>query len=134
MKNWIGVLLILATIVVPGIVAKALAQTSGINSVTITSTEGGDSQAAVSGGYTVASGYIFSSITVNVQPTGGGGGEGGSGVASTNGNANFSAAIQVPPDATYDIQVYLTVKDGSGNPYYIYSNAATGVYVPNGPP
>ncbi len=38
MKNRIGVLLVLAGLVIPGVLAKALAQTGGTNSITITST------------------------------------------------------------------------------------------------
>jgi hypothetical protein len=134
MKNRIGVLFILATIVVPGIVAKVLSQTGGANSITISSTSGYDSQAIVSGSYTIASGYTFSSILVYVQPTGESGGQSGVGTASIDGSGNFNASVLVPPNTTYDIQACLTVTDSIGNSYAYFSDLATGVYVSNGPP
>ncbi len=88
----------------------------------------------MNGSYTVASGYTFVGITVDVQPTGEGGGEGGEGAASTDGNGNFSTAVQVPYNLTYDIQACLTVMDSNSNVYYFFSNMVTGVYVSNGPP
>lgn len=133
MKNRIGVLLILATIILPGIMAKVLAQTGDTNSITITQATGANSEAGVQGSYTIASGYTFVSITVDAQPTGEGGGEGGEAAGSTSGNGSFNGLVQVPPNLTYDVQAYLTVQDGSGNLYYYFSNMVTGVYVPNGP-
>jgi hypothetical protein len=129
MKNRIGVLVVVAAIIVPGIVAKA--QTGGANSVTLSSAVPSSGQVQVSGTYTVASGYTFSSITVEVQPSGGVGGEGAEGVATTDGMGDFSATLQVPGGVTYDVQVYMTVTDSTGTPYYFYSNAITGLPVPN---
>jgi hypothetical protein len=127
MKKRISALVILATIIVPGIVAKVLAQ-SGSNSVTITNVTPSPDQVGVTGTFTVASGYTFNNVTVYVRPPSGAVGEGGEGVST--GVGSFYTNISVPA-GTYDVQAMLTVSDSNGNPYYYLSDTVTNVSVPS---
>lgn len=129
MKKCIGVLFVLATIIVPGMVAKTLAQMGPPNGIAFTDVVPSTGQVQVSGTYTVASGYTFSSVTVDVMPTGGAAGVGGEAVASVDGNGNFNATISVP-SGTNDLQAMLTVTDNNGTPYYFFSYMPTGAPVP----
>jgi len=128
MKKQIGVLVILAALVVPGVLAtKALTQISSPPTITITEAAQplAGQPVGVSGNYTIPSGYTLNSITVDIRPTGGVAGEGGEGTASADGMGGFSAMLSVPP-ATYDVQAYLTYTDSNSNVGYIFSNVVIG--------
>lgn len=129
MKTRIGVLFVLAAIIVPIIVAKALTQSGGDPSVSITdvSQSGPGQPVAVSGTFSAPSGYSVVSITVDIQPTGGVGGEGGEGLGFAL-DSNFSAQVNVPA-GTFDVQAYIAVMDSSGNTLYYFSDAVIGFTV-----
>jgi hypothetical protein len=134
MKTWIGVLLVIATILTPPLATKVLMPADGttndifIGSVSVVS--GG--VVVVSGTFDVATGYTLSSVTVDVMPTGGVAGQGGEAAATTNGNG-YGVGIGVP-NGTYDVQATLAVTDSSGNPYYFFSDSVTNVVVDWIPP
>lgn len=129
MKKWLGVLFVLATIIVPGIVARSLAQMGSTNAITIASVQPSSGLVTASGTYTVASGYTVSSITVEVMPAGGAAGAGGEGTAILEGSNGFYSSISVP-SGTYDVQAILTVTDSTGTAQSFFSDTMTSVVVP----
>jgi hypothetical protein len=130
MKNRVSLVLLMGVIALGLLAANGLTQTCGCsNDVTVSSAQPSTGQVAVSGTYTVESGYTFGGIAIEVRPSGGATGEGGLGPATTDGMGNFSATLSVPT-GQYDVQAFMLVTDGSGTTHFFFSNTIANVSVP----